>query len=537
MEGELPARERELEMAEYQAIQTSRFFSGDTNSARFLRFVCQRHFSGVDHVSEKEVAIEGLGRRSDFDPQQDSIVRVEAHRVRKRLREYYEAEGARHPVRLTIPQGTYVPHFVPVSGPQKELDATLDLEEEGEAESIPSPLPGIAHQEIEAGKETGFRLGKMQIAAMLLVAVALVGSAPFFYPHRQRESQASSPSYPVAEPSAPVSATLPTAALIMAGSSAKSYTDQLGHVWSEDQYYKGGESWVVPYRRISRTDDPQLFLTARQGSDFGYEIPLERGIYELRLYFSETFFGEGNREGGGESSRIFDVTANGKLILTDFDPLSDAGGSNTADVRVFSGLSPAEDGKLHLEFRSKWQLKSVAFVNAIEILRTGARPMSPIRWVAANSAIEDSAGNLWIPDQFVQGGRRRELTEVVTNTGDPELYKSERYGNFSYAIPVSENDTYSLTLHFSEHWFGIPDYGGPPDTAAGKRVFDVYCNGVYLLQNYDVFKEAGGSLRAVSVTFHGLKPNHQGKIQLNFVPARHYASIDAIEIRSEHGSR
>ena len=141
--------------------------------------------------------------------------------------------------------------------------------------------------------------------------------------------------------------------------------------------------------------------------------------------------------------------------------------------------------------------------------------MLPIRWVAASSAIEDTNANLWLPDQFVQVGRRRELAEVVSNTNDPELYKSERYGNFNYAIPVSVDNTYSLTLHFSEHWWGAPNYGGPPSEAGGKRLFDVYCNGVYLLQNYDIFKQADRSLRAVSVTFHGIKPNHQGKIQLS----------------------
>jgi hypothetical protein len=521
------AHELETELAEYQAIRTSRLFSGDTNSARFLRFVCEKHFSGIRQVSEKELAIEGLGRRPDFDPQQDSIVRVEAHRVRKRLSQYYTVEGADHPIRLTIPQGSYMPQFVAVPRAEEE-QVTAPV---GIAVSSSGRLSGSSQESRVNGKETRGRLANMRILTVSLLVGAIVAVVLGFYLRRQREGQFIARPFPGAV--SPVFATPSAATLIMAGSSAESYTDQLGHIWSADRYSKGGESWTVSYRRIARTDDPQLFLTARQGEDFSYEIPLERGLYELRLYFAETFYGDGNREGGGESSRIFDVTANGTPILTEFDPLSDADGSNTADIRVFSGLSPAADGKLHLEFRSRWQLKSVAFVNAIQITRTEAKSMSPIRWIAANSAIEDTSGNLWLPDQSVQGGRRRELAEVVTNTNDPELYKSERYGNFSYAIPVSTNNTYALTLYFSEHWFGIPDYGGSPDAATGKRVFDVYCNGVYLLQNYDIFKEAGGSLRAVSVTFHGIKPNHQGKIQLSFVPIKHYPSIDAIEIRPE----
>ena len=525
----MSGNERETELAEYQAIQTSRLFSGDTNSTRFLKFVCGKHFAGIREVSETEIAIEAFGRRPDFDPAQDSIVRVEAHRVRKRLGEYYTEEGVSHSIRLTIPHGTYMPHFAPSPKAREDAAGSPQFGTETKPSDDESAEATVAFRENERG--LGQRPSKMRILSILLLAGVTIAVVFGLYFLRFRKGQILPRPAPIAE--LPVLSAQSSEVLIMAGSTAKSYTDQLGHVWTADRYYKGGEPWTVSYRHISRTDDPQLFLTSRQGQDFGYEIPLSPGIYELRLYFAETFYGEGNREGGGESSRIFDVTANGSPILSEFDPLSDAGGSNTADIRVFSGVSPAADGKLHLEFQSHWQLKSIASVNAIQIVRTGRRSMMPIRWVAADSAIEDREGNLWLPDQSVEGGRRREFTDVVTNTNDSELNQSERYGNFSYVIPVSANNTYTLTLHLSEHWWGIPDFGGPPDTAIGRRVFDVYCNGVYLLQDYDIFKQAGGSLRAVSVTVHGIKPNHQGKIQLSFVPAKHYASIDALEIKPE----
>ena len=188
-----------------------------------------------------------------------------------------------------------------------------------------------------------------------------------------------------------------------------------------------------------------------------------------------SFYGYDNSEGGGESSRMFDISVNGRPLLTSFDPLSDAGGSNTADVRVFPGLSPAKDGKLHLWFKNPYQLKGVAFVNAIQLTRTDSERMMPIRLVAASSAIEDDSGQLWLPDQYVWGGRRRELGEVVAASHDPELYKSERYGNFNYAIPVAENETYTVTLFFSEHWF---DVANQAQGGNGSRVFDVYCNGI-----------------------------------------------------------
>src|SRR5271156_7141036 len=103
------------EVAEYEAVLSSAHFAGETNSKRFLKFVCDKYFAGIHHISEYEIAIEALGRRSDFDPSQDSIVRVEAHRVRKRLRDHYELEAPHSALRLILPQGSYLPHFVPAS--------------------------------------------------------------------------------------------------------------------------------------------------------------------------------------------------------------------------------------------------------------------------------------------------------------------------------------------------------------------------------------------------------------------------------------
>jgi hypothetical protein len=512
------AIDRTAELAEYEAVLSSPLFAGQTNSSRFLKYVCDRFFTGAQHVTEAEVAVEALGRRPDFDPQQDSIVRVEAHRVRKRLHDYYESDGASHSIRLVLPQGSYLPQFVPAS------ETRIAAENEA-AQAAPKPAEPAPSSLSQPGP---VRRYAMPLAAVLLVGLIAMGSALFLHNRGKTET------VPIAISTAPVPLAAPGSpeVLIMAGSSAKSYTDQLGHIWSADRYFRGGEPWPVPYRRILRTSDPQLFLSARQGQDFGYDIPLKSGNYELRLYFAETFYGEDNSEGGGESSRIFDVTANGAPLLTNFDPLSDAGASNTADVRVFGGISPGPDGKLHLEFRNRWMLKGVAFVNAIELTRTEGKSMLPVRWVGGDSAVEDQGGRLWVPDQFVEGGRRRAHRDQAVGTNDPELYQSERYGNFTYAIPVTTDKTYTLTLYFAEEWFGLSDGGGGGD-ASGQRVFDVYCNGVYLLHDFDMYREAGGSLKAFTRVFHGLKPNHQGKLFLSFVPNRDYAALTALEVVPE----
>ena len=127
----------------------------------------------------------------------------------------------------------------------------------------------------------------------------------------------------------------------------------------------------------------------------------------------------------------------------------------------------------------------------------------------------------------------------VSHTADPDLYSSERFGNFNYALPVAPGK-YALTLRFAETYWGVESYRpgvtdrvGPSMGGIGSRVFDVYCNGVALLRNFDILKAAGGPLTAIDKTFHNLQPNAQGKINLSFVPVNNYAKVSAIELVSE----
>lgn len=494
------------EKAEYEQVISAGVFPRGSNPARFLEFVCAKYFEGQSVLSEYTIAVGGLGRRPDFDPQQDAIVRVEAHRVRKGLAEYYECEGAGHDLRLVIPKGSYLPIFVP-----REKGA------EPGASSLGGPT--VRAGVFASGKWLVFFGALVLVAGMIAVWTWRSRPATVEAPLAQTHPSATQPGQPQAE------------VRIMAGSSAAEYTDTLGHVWLPDRCFRGGEAWTSSFRKIFRTRSPQLFLTSRQGRDFSYDIPLFPGRYELRLYFAETEYGEDNSEGGGESSRIFDISANGLPLVTAFDPLSDAGGENTADVRVFKGIAPAPDGQLHLRFYTEWFLKAVASVCGIEVVPSESDFMLPIRWVAADSGLVDSSGQFWQPDQFCFGGRIRADDMPMVSTSFPELFRSERYGHFSYAIPVPLG-IYSVTLYFSEHWFGMEGRGG-----SGSRVFQVYCNGVALLRDFDIAKEAGGPMRGIRKTFHGLKPNAQGKLLFTFEPVKDYACLDAIEVVDEGSKR
>lgn len=83
------------------------------------------------------------------------------------------------------------------------------------------------------------------------------------------------------------------------------------------------------------------------------------------------------------------------------------------------------------------------------------------------------------------------MTKVITNTSDPTLYQTSRYGaSFSYGISAPAG-TYAVTLKFAELYW----------TAAGRRVFNVAINGTAVLSSFDIFAAAGGALKAVDKTF------------------------------------
>jgi hypothetical protein len=184
---------------------------------------------------------------------------------------------------------------------------------------------------------------------------------------------------------------------------------------------------------------------------------------------------------------------------------------------------PASDGKVHIRFDP---VTAPAVLNGIEILRSLPGRIHPVRIVTQNSPVTDSEGHLWAADEFFCGGVQVFRHNVVTNPREKALYQGERYGNFSYRIPLAPGE-YRLTLHFAETWFGTSETQEP---ALDSRIFDVFANGVSLLRNYQIVKDAGGSNRSVEKIFEKLSPNAQGELVLEFVPVRNYAAINAIEV-------
>ncbi len=95
-----------------EQVLSSAAFRSSKRSQEFLRFVVERTIAGqVDEVRERTIGVELFGRSPDYNTHEDSIVRVKANEIRKRLAQYYQEEGASDNLQIILPAGSYTPEF------------------------------------------------------------------------------------------------------------------------------------------------------------------------------------------------------------------------------------------------------------------------------------------------------------------------------------------------------------------------------------------------------------------------------------------
>jgi hypothetical protein len=495
------------ERAELDAVLQSGIFDRAPNLASFLKYVCEKYFEGEsENVKEYCIAVEALNRQTDFDPKKDSIVRVEAHRLRRRLFEYYAGKGASHAIQIEIPNGQYSPKFCQkVHLEEKPLQARILIEPPRVIHRVTEVTSDIKQQ----GRwRTWYSLVAMGFAFLLIFSVAETRS------HRTAASALEIWRGSSVDP-------VPGEFRFLAGYHGVPFTDRQGRTWQPDTYFEGGVSVPLPDdRRLQGLPDPKFAKSRREGA-FRYAIPARQGTYEVHLHFIGTTPGDPSDPA---SLPLFRVSVNGQAVLDLFDPISEAGGFDRLHCRVIRDVSPAKDGKIHLAFEAT---STKAFVNAVEVLSSEPGRVRPVRIVAAKSSVVDSDGSVWMADQDVQGGVLVERRDSIQDAGLKMLFAGEHYGNFSYHIPMPAG-RYRVKLYFAETFFGskLPYAGG----SVGARLFNVFANGVALLRDFDVAKDAGGPNRATVKTFENIEPNAQGNIVLEFVPLRNYAEVNAIEV-------
>jgi hypothetical protein len=496
-------------------ILASETFTRSQQLSRLLKYLCDSLIAhGADRIAEYAIGTEALGRPADFDPNQDAAVRVEMHRLRRRLRDYYDAEGASDLVRIVIPPGQYAPVVTRRSEEQNHA-----IPDSSDVDAI---LPAEPHEHVPRRWIPG------RAVLLLLIACVVVVVLVAWLLLRRTGSATATGHSDIAKSAATIPAPSPQLGVRIGCGRRSPWTDRLGQIWGRDEYFEGGAPIEIPGRSyIAGAFDARLFQSARTGT-FSYRVPLSAPTYEMRLYFIEPVFGPDNDQ-GGEANRLFSLAINGQRVLDRFDILADADGPWTADVRVFKDISPGPDGHVRIDFQSIGN-NGAALINAIEFVPARPHILNPVRLLPQDNFYTDSAGNLWTPDNYDKGGRVAIHPGPVTNTRDQEIFRHERYGRFRYAVPV-DRGSYSVYLYMAEQYWGP---GNPGGGGVGTRVFSVFCNGTALLRSIDLFKESGVNYGVVRA-FHHLTPNGQGKLMLSFEPEHDYASIYGLEVIDEAG--
>lgn len=150
---------------------------------------------------------------------------------------------------------------------------------------------------------------------------------------------------------------------------------------------------------------------------------------------------------------------------------------------------------------------------------------------AAYEAYTDKSGNVWLPDQYMEGDNtwgvvdgmtvdRGELN--ITGTDAPKIYETECYMMTAYKFKVP-NDKYTVRLHFAETYDGIMN--------EGERIFSVKINDKIVLEDFDPYKEAGFQ-KPIVKEIKGVTITNE-ELVIGFVSNIQNPEINGIEILSE----
>jgi hypothetical protein len=169
-----------------ESILASVFFRGSKRSQQFLSYVVQYRLDGnLEPLKERTIGTDLFKRPVGYATGDDSVVRVQAGEVRRRLEQFYQAPPVDCRVRIELPLGSYAPEFHEIPVPQPT--PTTVVTEGAAAESLASEAVELATREFDLPVERNItpgsshgKLTQLSILGMVLVlAIALAGFAAF----------------------------------------------------------------------------------------------------------------------------------------------------------------------------------------------------------------------------------------------------------------------------------------------------------------------------------------------------------------------
>ena len=191
--------------------------------------------------------------------------------------------------------------------------------------------------------------------------------------------------------------------------SGDGHVEATGKTWRADDRFTAGVN-ANGNGAIAGTTEDDLFASHRTGN-FSYSMPIRNGTYRVKFLFADPTYSQ-------PGQRTFDVFAERRLILDDFDVAAVAGDANTAVIKT--KVVTVTDGRLNLWFQNG---SGEAMVSAIEVTRQ-APSVATIPWVDSTNAPLprfEALGESYNDDLYVFGGFR---TEDIRTTARAHRFDS-----------------------------------------------------------------------------------------------------------------
>ncbi|OYR52762.1 hypothetical protein DJ73_09985 [Halorubrum sp. Ea1] len=219
------------------------------------------------------------------------------------------------------------------------------------------------------------------------------------------------------------------------------YTASDGTTYAADDYFDGGDTTTagdagIPSDiQIDGTDDDPLYTSERfggeNGGNFGYDVPVDNGTYEVTLQFAEIYQGVSSNDGDSDQTgdRVFSASIEGQELLTEYDIHADVGALNATDKTYTVEVT---DGTLNVDFTASADNAKVSAIKVTEA-QTGPTDGEATLTVDAGEGIDATT--------YDDGSYE------ITNTGDEDIEE--------------------VTLDLSTAAF--PDVVSDPDGTAGDQ--------------------------------------------------------------------
>jgi hypothetical protein len=183
-------------LEQLERIVRSKHFRNSKRYPTFLRFVVEQTLAGkTETLKERTLGVDVFARPSHYDTNEDPIVRVTAGEIRKRIAQYYQEPGHEEELRIDLPLGSYVPHFLPATHPistaehhnqRDQSDASIAIASALEHEMVGPEAIGLAPKQSVA--VAGMRRWRtILLSALLILLVTTAALAGILLRNHWRE--------------------------------------------------------------------------------------------------------------------------------------------------------------------------------------------------------------------------------------------------------------------------------------------------------------------------------------------------------------